>query len=96
MFVTAAGMALMLSGCAATDPLLSDNDWHPNGANESNIAAEVVNPKDLQYGREPIGGSDGELAADAILRLRSGHVKPLPDSGISELRVQQAPGSGSP
>lgn len=92
-----AGVLTTLGGCAATDPLLNENNWHPTGANQANIAAEAVNPVDLSHGRQPVGGTDGELAAAAILRLRTGHVKPLPDSGISELHVQGAPaGSGGP
>jgi type IV pilus biogenesis protein CpaD/CtpE len=80
-----------LSGCAITDPLLNERSWEPTGANEKNIAAEVANPMDLVRGREPIGGSDGELASAAILRLRTGHVKALPDSGISGLQIQAGP-----
>ncbi len=70
------------------------NDWTPNGANESNIAAQVANPTDLVQGRAATGG-DGEQAAAAILRLRTGHVKPLPDSAISDLHVQSAPGAAA-
>ena len=94
MHLTAAiVMAALLSRCAATDPLLNENDWHPTGANQSNIAAQVVNPGDLVHGREAAAGSDGGLAAAAVLRLRTNHVKPLPDSGISDLKVQS---SGAP
>ncbi len=85
-----------LAGCAATDPLLNQNDWRPVGANETNIAAEVANPADLSHGREATG-SDGELASQAVLRLRAGHVKPLPDSALTDLKVQAAPsGAGGP
>ena len=90
------GLLAVLGGCGATDPLLSDKDWNPDNANEANIAAEVVNPADLQYGRQPVGGGDGELAAAAVLRLRTGHVKPLPDSGLTDLQVQQAPAAAAP
>jgi type IV pilus biogenesis protein CpaD/CtpE len=87
----------LLAGCAATDPLLNENTWHPIGVNEQNIAAQVANPVDLLHGREPTGGTDGGLAADAILRLRIGHVKALPDSAITDLHVQVAPAaSGTP
>jgi type IV pilus biogenesis protein CpaD/CtpE len=89
-FLTLALPAL-LGGCNALDPQLSDRDWHPNGANELNIAAQVVNPADLVYGRVPTNDADAELAAAAVLRLRAGHVKPLPDSSISDLHVQAAP-----
>jgi len=93
----AIGLGAMLAGCAATDPLLNENAWRPTGANEMNIAAQVVDPTDLLHGREPAGGSDGEQAATAILRLRTGHVKPLPDSAITDMRVQSSPSSaGAP
>ena len=84
----------LLSACAATDPLLNPNDWNPTGANEANIAAQVANPADLERGRAA-SGTDGEQAAAAVLRLRTGHVKALPDSDISEVHVQSAPTSGA-
>lgn len=99
VIVPAVALALLaaLQGCAATDPLLNQNDWRPIGANAMNIAAEVVNPADLAHGQEATKGSDGELASQAILRLRSGHVKALPDSGIASLHIQAAPsGAGGP
>jgi type IV pilus biogenesis protein CpaD/CtpE len=90
------GVLAMLAGCAATDPLLNERDWHPAGINETNIAAEVVNPADLRNGRELTGGSDGEQAAAAVLRLRTGRVKALPDSSLTDLHVQGSPSSASP
>jgi type IV pilus biogenesis protein CpaD/CtpE len=84
------GLIGMLQGCAATDPLLNTDDWQPTGVNAINIAAEVVNPADLVHGREAKGGADGELAAAAVLRLRTGHVKPLPDSALTDLQVQSS------
>jgi len=75
--------------------LLNPNLWHPSGVNEANIAAEVADPADLAHGRAAPAGTDGELAAAAVLRLRTGHVKALPDSAISDLHVQSAPASGS-
>jgi type IV pilus biogenesis protein CpaD/CtpE len=85
----------MLAGCAASDPLLNPNLWQPSGVNEANIAAQVADPADLTHGRQSASGTDGELAAAAVLRLRTGHVKTLPDSAISDLHVQSAPTSGS-
>lgn len=93
--MAAIGLAAMLQGCASTDPLLNANDWNPTGANETNIAAEVVNPADLLHGREPTGGSDGQLASAAVLRLRTGHVKPLPDSSLTDLRIGATPSSAA-
>jgi type IV pilus biogenesis protein CpaD/CtpE len=93
----AIGLLTMVAGCDTVDPLLNQNTWHPLGVNEQNIAAQVANPADLLHGREPTGGSDGDLAAAAVLRLRTGHVKALPDSAVSALKVQSAPSSsGSP
>jgi type IV pilus biogenesis protein CpaD/CtpE len=89
------GLLGMLAGCAATDPLLNPNLWQPSGVNEANIAAQVADPADLTHGRAAASGDDGELAAAAVLRLRNGHVKQLPDSAISDLHVQSAPSSGS-
>ncbi len=89
------GLPGILAGCAATDPLLNPHLWHPSGVNEANIAAEVADPADLTHGRAAASGVDGELAAAAVLRLRTGHVKALPDSAISDLHVQAAPSSGS-
>jgi type IV pilus biogenesis protein CpaD/CtpE len=87
----AIGLFAILQGCAATDPLLNESDWQPTGANEMNIAAQVANPADLIHGRQAAGGSDGDLAAAAILRLRTDHVKKLPDSAITDLQVQSSP-----
>jgi type IV pilus biogenesis protein CpaD/CtpE len=89
------GLLSLLAGCTAIDPLSSENTWHPTGANEMNIAAEVINPVDLTHGRATAGGTDGELAADAVLRLRTGHVRALPDSAITDLHVQSAPTAAS-
>lgn len=91
------GAAAMLQACAATDPQLNHEAWQPTGANARNLAAEVVDPMDLVRGRAAAAGSDGTLAAAAVARLRSGHVKPLPDSGISDIKVQSSgSAAGSP
>lgn len=92
--IAALGLLTTLGACAATDPLLSQNTWRPMGANDMNIAAQVADPGDLVRGREARWG-DGEQAANAILRLRTGHVKALPDSAITDLRVQGSPTSAS-
>jgi type IV pilus biogenesis protein CpaD/CtpE len=82
-----------LAGCASTDPLLNPNDWHPSGVNEANIAAQVANPQDLIHGRAATG-SDGEIASTAVLRLRAGKVKALPDSSLSDLKIGTSPTAG--
>ncbi len=80
-----------VAGCNRFDPLTSDRYWRPLGVNSDNIAAQVVNPVDFLHGRDPSGGADGDLAAAAVQRLRTGHVRPLPDSGVSDFHVQQTP-----
>lgn len=89
----AVGLIVMLQGCSETDPMINGRDWHPTGVNAMNIAAQVANPADLLHGRQSTDGADGELASAAILRLRTGHVKALPDSAITDLQVQSAPSS---
>ena len=88
-------LALALGGCASTDPLVRQDLWRPNGANEANIAAQLANPADLVRGREGAETADGQLAAAAVLRLRADKVKKLPDSAITSLQIQQAPGSAA-
>lgn len=101
IYLFAAGGLVILQGCAATDPLLNANDWNPIGVNAENIAAQVADPTDLVHGRQSPDGSDGQLAAAAIVRLRTDQVKPLPDNDITDLKVQSTSspasgGAGSP
>jgi hypothetical protein len=79
-----------LSGCAGlagvTDPYQRAGTWTPAHANEANLQAMVANPADLMHGR----GDDtaiGQTAAAAVERLRAGKVRPLPDSGVAEVKV---------
>ena len=79
-----------LSGCASlagvTDPYQRAGTWAPSHANEANLHAMVANPADLVHGR----GDDtaiGQTAAAAVERLRVGKVRPLPDSGVAEVKV---------
>ena len=86
--------AMSLAGCASTDPLTRDGLWQPSGANEANLAAMVANPADLIQGRGA-EGSDGQRAAAAVARLRTDHVKTLPDSGIARFSTQSSPQGGA-
>ena len=81
-----------MAGCDATDPLLASGHWQPIGANEANLVASIENPADLVRGRSDPDG-DPVPAVAAVLRYRMGTVKPLPDSGLSEIKL--AP-SGTP
>ena len=84
---------LGLGGCAQLDPLTKEGDWRPTGANDANLRAMVAVPSDLAYGRAA-RTSDGRLAAQAVERLRTGKVYPLPDTGIS--RIGGGGSSGAP
>ena len=79
--------AMVVAGCSETDPVLTPHLWNPVGVNETNIAAMVASPSDLVRGvDEP--GSDGVRAAVAVQRLETNRVKALPDSGLSEVKLQ--------
>ena len=81
----------LCTGCAATDPMVAEpGRWTPNGANEANLIAQIADPGDLGRGRGVIS-ADGQMAAAAVARLRKGHVKPLPDNDLSDVRVSGAP-----
>ena len=75
---------LTMAGCAQIDPLTKEGVWRPTGANDVNLRAMVAVPSDLAYGRAA-RTSDGNFAARAVDRLRTGRVYPLPDSGISKI-----------
>jgi hypothetical protein len=77
-----------LGGC--TDPFLRAGTWHPEGVNDANLRAMILDPRDLDRGAsEP--GTNGQLAAAAVTRLRRGNVKPLADSGISKIGASATP-----
>ena len=77
---------LLLAGCSQIDPLTKEGVWRPTGANDANLRAMVAVPSDLAYGRAA-RTSNGELAARAVERLRTGRVYPLQDTGISKVGV---------
>ena len=84
-------LLLIVAGCRDTDPVLRPDLWNPVGVNETNIAAMVASPQDLIHGVEG-QNADGVRAAAAVRRLETNHVKPLPDSGISEIKLQASGG----
>jgi type IV pilus biogenesis protein CpaD/CtpE len=79
-----AGAALLafLSGCAGPDPYEFPHTWRPTGANDANLAVMAVRPADLARGRGT-GRADADVAAAAVDRLRTGHVKGLDTGGGS-------------
>lgn len=69
--------ALLLAGCAETDPYLRPGQWQPTGANAINLAAMVANPHDLLRGRGT-NGTPAVEAAPPIQRYWSGNRTALP------------------
>jgi hypothetical protein len=84
LFMMAGAAAL----CGCSDPYLREGTWHATGVNNDNLRVLVANPTDLEWGvSQP--GTDGQLAAAAVARFRTGQVKQLPADSISKI------GSGS-
>jgi len=94
--VLVVAMPGLLTACARLDPLTQPGHWVPTGANDANLRAEVANPHDLVHGQsDPY--SDGTEAANAIERWRTDRVKPLQQSGVSDLKSTgnaDQPGTG--
>ena len=76
----------LLTGCVEHDPYVRQGEWRPLGANATNLRAMVADPSDLYAGRGA-SGTDGQLAAVAVARVRADKVKKLPASGVAEIKV---------
>ena len=84
--VVLAASPLLLSACAWLDPLDAPGRWRPNDANDADLAVEVESPSDLLHGRsDPVG--DPTPAVAAVVRYRTGTVKPLPDSSLTDIKL---------
>lgn len=70
-------LAILVAGCAETDPYARAGMWQPTGANSRNIAAQVATKSDLLRGRGA-AGVDQIPATAAVLRMWEGNPKPLP------------------
>jgi len=82
-----------LAGCGPDfDPTTREGLWQPAHSNRADLVMQVANPSDLTYGKGR-SGSDGQLDAAAVERLRAGKVKKLPDSGVAQISVT-ASGAG--
>jgi hypothetical protein len=89
-------LSLIGGGCTMTsNPMYRAGTWHPTGANEANLAAEIANPHDLVAG-EGDSGTPGPLAVLPVENLRADTVKKLPDNSIDTLGGTTTPSSGSP
>jgi hypothetical protein len=97
-------LLVALIGCNQIDPYTRPGNWRPNGANDANLRAMVAVPADLAVAT-PASSADGNLAAAAVARLRTGTVLPLPDSALAEVTptsggsappAAAAPAAGAP
>ena len=68
-----------LSGCGSAngDPMEAPGTWQPTAANDANLRAMLANPDDF-YGGVGDRGSLATPASDAVYRLLTDKVKPLP------------------
>jgi type IV pilus biogenesis protein CpaD/CtpE len=76
---------VMLGGCGAgsyLDPYQKPYAWHPTGAPEANIAAQLDNPQDLVQGRGTTEG-DAKEAAQAVELRWQDKAKALPAASSS-------------
>lgn len=87
-------LTLAAGGCTMTgNPIYREGTWHPTGANEVNLAAEIANPHDLVAG-ESATGTPGPVAVLPVESLRTDRVKPLPSDSIDTLGATTTPSSG--
>ena len=75
---------VLLSSCASQDPYTREGVWRPNGANETNLRAMIVDPDDLITGAAD-ARADGQVVAAAVARYRSGKVRELSDASASKI-----------
>jgi hypothetical protein len=78
----------------AYDPLLREGLWYPDHANRANLVATVANPADLVRGSSS-SGTDGQLAAAAVERLRNDKLKPLPASDVADVTASSSGANNS-
>lgn len=72
-----------LAGCADRDPYLRTDVWQPTGANAANIAAMVVNPRDLIAGRNAPTQS-ARASEMAVEHIWTGQLQPLASSASGQ------------
>ncbi len=83
---TATLLLLPLAACSLTDPYEREGTWRPGHSNDTNLRVMLADPADLVRGVDA-NGSNGRQATMAVVRLRNDVVKPLPDSGVSDLKT---------
>ncbi|HEX2943701.1 MAG TPA: hypothetical protein VHO91_21775 [Rhodopila sp.] len=87
------------SGCSDRDPYLRTDVWRPTGANAANIAAMVVNPRDLVMGRNA-SSRDTKAAGLAVEHVWTNQLQPFASSAAGQAGTQpsssaSAGGTGS-
>lgn len=84
-------LPLLLAACAEDiDPYAREGTWRPSGVNERNLRVMVAIPTEILRGTGATG-ADGQAAAEAVARLRTDRVRPLPDVGIMRLGTGGTP-----
>jgi hypothetical protein len=87
-------LVLALPACSLIDPFTRPGTWNPEGLSQTNLNASAASPGDLVSGRAAHDAL-GQTAAAAVDRLRTDHVRPLPDSAIAQITpVSNGAGSG--
>jgi len=86
-------LLVVLTGCAGhDDPFQREGTWHLTYDNDANIAAMAADKRQLVVGVDD-PASPGVLSAQAVHRLLTDHVKPLPSTEIGPVSAGQS-GSG--
>jgi type IV pilus biogenesis protein CpaD/CtpE len=87
-------LALLALSACTQDPFDKPGTWSlpPNtasgmgGANDANLRAMIIDPRDLTAGTGE-QNSAGTAASIPVQRLIAGRRAPLPQSGISDVRI---------
>src|SRR5271168_5597343 len=92
--LTGFALTAALAGCAGhDDPFQRPGTWHLTYDNDANLAATVADKHQLVEGvGDP--ASPGVLSAQAVHRLLTDHVKPLPTTEIGPVGGSAQSGSG--
>jgi hypothetical protein len=85
-------LLVMLTGCAGhDDPFNRPGTWRLTYDNDANIAAMAADKHNLVVGVDD-PASPGVLSAQAVHRLLTDHVKPLPSTEIGPVSGASQPG----
>ncbi len=93
----ALSVLVALASCTQ-DPFDRPGTWSvplgTTGANDANLKTMIADPRDLTAGTGE-DNSTGPAAAVPVRRLLTGRRPPLPQSGVSTLRVGNSGGGGA-